>query len=507
MRALIAAMVAFLFATQAFAQQCCVPGTIDALPQATYWNPTDLYACSQQSVIRKCLNSQAVSGTWEVQDVKAWGAVGVGPSVDDTVAVQNAINFVQLHGGGEVFFPTTDGYYCLKGGITLTGTNVRLVGSSKAVVLSSCGQDVTTVKMTNGGESIENLTVLGIGQDGGPGIGSVSPAVVLGSECIECLMLDAEVFGGNGCVMNHSREAYFYRLKMNQSYGLGLMIFQGSSLSSAGGWMERLKLDQGWPVAGPPFGITPNTRAASTHYNLGDVAVISGYFVQASRAGTTSSGAAPGLQNYNTAMTDGTVTWLLAAPSGFAMLAMDSYSVEVYGEKLDLSGAALAGFIMENTLSGNIPTFFRCVQCIASGGIQAGFWFKNGAHAYLENSFAGCLESGCGTIYFSSAWGGDASIIGGGTQGGNYGIQVDGGADLAITGVSISSQASTGIYLGPEATHTTAMTNFIAGGVIGIAIQPPEDYYSVIGNICNGPASACVSDAATGAHSTVTGNH
>lgn len=103
-----------------------------------------------------------------------FGAVADG-SNDDTAAIQAAVNFVSLQGGGTVYFP--EGSYKVTSTITVAETGVKLVGENwyKSEIVFSMGTPGSDgIKVYNASKrldscSIENLRLEGTTSDDGLG--------------------------------------------------------------------------------------------------------------------------------------------------------------------------------------------------------------------------------------------------------------------------------------------------------------------------------------------------
>lgn len=502
--------------------------TIPQLPAPSSWQPSDLYECSQGpgtpfgNTSYRCTAPQNQSAPRYVEVASADGPLVFDGSTDNSTTIQAAINkAAAFSGAAMVVIPTSttssNNILCVKSPLRVSGNFIRLVGSSRqGAILSACGTDISVLTMSGFGDTLENITVFGKGVNNDTSsFGATHPAVTLASTCIECVLYNVEIDGGSFPVRWSSGEAYAFIIKTQYSYGGAHVYFKGTSAAAAGGWIKRAKLDQSWPEGQPSYGASSPNWTASTPVTVGQVFVISGpagfpnFFIQCSLAGTTGT-SQPTPSNFGISFSDGTAAWQLAgvASSGSGSLVIDSYTSEVYGEQVDMSGAFVAGALMENSVGGGTaPQFLKLVQSIGSQSQQAGIWLQAGGNVYLANDSFSCWETGCGDAYVSTSFTGQLSLTNSALMSGGYGADLEAGAAFSVYGNEVAGNAISGIRVGAAVSSVSVMGNNITNSPTGVSTVSGADYYNIIGNTCGTSVTTCVSDGASGAHSTVTGNH
>ena len=104
-----------------------------------------------------------------VLDVKALGAKGDGQS-DDQPVIQKAVAQVEAAGGGTVLIPPSGAPYIVRDSITITGSNVRIVGYGATLKLADHAKDgvITDVIQVVGTaeKPVEDLVIMGLTLDG-----------------------------------------------------------------------------------------------------------------------------------------------------------------------------------------------------------------------------------------------------------------------------------------------------------------------------------------------------
>ena len=509
------ASTSMAFMTPALAQT-----TTSGLPAVSNPLPTDVFSgfpaaggigTARKYTASQIMNLGAQSDTFFGSgrpwcDVQAEGATGDG-SDDDTQYFNKCVTILSGLGGGTVFMPPAkNGQYCIKtsGGVVVNAPYINFAGAAKSAgVMSSCHVETTVLTLNAHDDEFRHIIIYGKGSNNDTTtFGAVNPALVLGSNCIDCYGTDWEVYGGAPPILYQSGEADLIWGRADNSYGTALLVTRGVSPSQiAGGWLIRLKLDPEWPVCVPSYPTAIVSWSAGVPIARCSIVKTQGYFIQASQAGTTGS-VAPTLKNYGIGINDGSVVWQLASPVQFSALQVDSNSLEIYADTLDLTGAGMAGFEMTNSVSGgSAPILFRCVECLASQEYQAAFWARAGTRLYLTAPEANCIESGCSSIYYSDSFGGQSNIMGGESNGSGYGVFIGVGQNYSVMGMSQIGNG-TADYIGSAAAYVSIMGNNIQNSTNGIATQPGATHYNIIGNTCNNVTNP-ISDAAGASSSTV----
>ena len=169
---------------------------------AAEWFVPSSGTCSQHSGagdVGSC-NSSADGKSWlgifpnGVYDPAEFGATGQGSTTDDTSAIQDAINAMQVANGKLSFQGKT---YCIKTGPLEVGGNGRTVSGagSLATTLSACGADVSILQVGNTSPSSD-----GYFHDmfiaGSQTLGTTHPAII-STYCGHCSWQNLRVIGGS----------------------------------------------------------------------------------------------------------------------------------------------------------------------------------------------------------------------------------------------------------------------------------------------------------------------
>lgn len=358
-------------------------------------------------------------------DVRAFGCKGDN-FTDDTTNFQAALNAAGAVGGGIVYVPT--GSYKLLGGVTVP-TQVHLIGSGRDNCLLTSGfADVTVVSTAvNGTAYLEGFWILGKGVNGDTNFGATQPAFVMNGS--NGFVRDVRVWGGSQAVVINGSDSYFLNLESGVSYG------DQNVLSTGSNWFIRCKFDHSPIGVGVTTAMPYPNRANTTHYNVGDAVISTGYSMVCTVAGTT-GGVPPTLQNYGFSIIDGTVTWNLIAKAAYIGFQAAVPSAEIRFLETDFSGTGYtSSFQAQSSASGinltdcvfNANTdIVHCTYCIMTGcalngpgyvkiyGVNTGFvglhdnWYSGAGNFFVD----------AGVNYFAIR----GNYMGGGT------IQVQAGA-------------------------------------------------------------------------------
>ena len=275
-----------------------------------------------------------------VFDVRAFGAAGDN-ATDDTAAFQAAHDAATA--SGIVYVPngsTSANTYLIKTGpVNITTTGVTVVAGSLGGVTLSAGTADSAIFNLNGVRvSIRDLDIIGSAT-----INATKDAVTIGTSAVNPLIDHCLISGGRLCVNDlGAADPLVMRSVINSSYGQAV-------INAVGGYYQRCKIDQPWPVATPAASNLKGAWASATAYSLNDVVSTGGYNIQCSVAGTSGS-SAPTLQTYGVAITDNTVTWKLVGQTTYYGMKINTTSfIDI--TDADVTGNYTTGIVSENSTS------------------------------------------------------------------------------------------------------------------------------------------------------------
>lgn len=335
-------------------------------------------------------------------DPRSKGALG-DQTTDDTTAFTACVTALSVIGGTVFVSP---GNYCIKGGWTVSGLGLNIMGAGRGgVLLQTCGADVTLLTL-NATRSV----ISDIGLAGPNTLATTHDTLVLGAGCVECVV--DRVFGVQGrYVLNDiANDTRVTDSTLQNSYGNAIVYVNGQFYG------KSLKLDQIWPVSTPARQAAFPARTNTTGYTTGQVVTTAcvtsqgvSCLIQATNNGT-SAGSAPTVLPYNQNITDGTVVWKFAAPATFFSAQIDTASSVVTMSQTDFSGPFTYSVAMTNSLAGVVPTNLSITDSFFFP-ILGGFHGVAGAGVHLKgNQIANCITNGCTGILFDTSWTGDMDI-------------------------------------------------------------------------------------------------
>lgn len=458
------------------------------------------------------------------------GAVGNG-TTDDYAAFEACRVIVEgFASSGIIVVPPSNAPYCVKSTLTLQKAGTQVIGSGSMSALCTCGEDKTLIYMAKGmeydirdssaqgGQRISGLRLLGKGAcSGSSGIGATASVVVAGPLCAECVLDHLYVYGGAHAIEINAGEIRMFNIVTCCSYGSSTVWFVGRAESGqpyAGGQVRHLTPDQNnYPYGTPPQASTYTDRIPSFNYiTVGSVVKVTcqdgkKYHMQLRVAGQSSAATTLTCSNYNVDTIDNTARWVLIFPDPYYHVQIDTGSNQVDIYQSD-TGGGTAGFAMTNTLGGMPPTTIRCNNCNGGNGYLANFLIDSGnGVSFIGTQTGGCLSPGCYNYRFGDAFTGDARIQGGFCDSSPRCLRMV-GPEWFVTEVYMRQNTLAGIVVTASAGQMTIMGNHITNSPVGIDFQPatpPQDWYTIIGNICPGTAT-CV-NGGLGAHSSVSGNN
>jgi Pectate lyase superfamily protein/Periplasmic copper-binding protein (NosD) len=422
-----------------------------------------------------------------VFNVKAYGAVGNNAG-NDSPAIQAAINAATTNGGGIVFFPP--GNYRCNSTLSVSSAQMQLCGSS--VELNTGNQDVNLLYINGNRIKVSGLTLAG------GALGCTHPVVKVDTAALNCILEDCYIVGGFYCVQNLGSETVIVRNFMGTAYGPAV-VYAGAST-----YLDRVSLDQSWPVSAPTYpGSGFNPWAATTSVASGTIASLGGYYIQCSIAGTTGS-TAPSLQNYGVAITDGSAQWFLAAPTTYYGLQIIEGPVDEYN--CDHTGPYTAGVAITGTAQD-----INIVDCTFGGqSINGVLATGNGGGLRISGSQFSNIILG-GAIALESAWTGDTDIDGNLIFAAPIGIYHTAGSNTNIRGNRIYG-CNIGIFVAAGISEFIIESNQLGNSPNWGPNQNPveiatgsSDYFIVANNVIHGAANP-ITNGATGSHTVVSGN-
>jgi hypothetical protein len=440
-------------------------------------------------------------------NVREFGARG-NNSTDDSAAIQAAVAAAQATTLGlfqdYVVFPS--GTYCVSSLTSTTAARLALIGYGNAIVKVCGAHDVGVFALNGNNEAIRDLQIQGYNSPT-----ATQAALALGSSCVECFVGE-RVFVQYGlhAITNAAPDAKIWA-KAIDAYGSSL------ALGTAGAFWLRNKFDQPYPTNTAPA--VPYTLAAWTGshvYAANDLVTIgsNAWVLQATVGGTSGSGSEPAVAAYGSNITDGSVTWQLAAPRVYYALQLQTGASPTFVDKLDCTGVFARCVELDNGNGGNGPQQVTLRDINAGQNLDGGVWAQEGQNLTIDGGSAtNCVLAGCVGVALRSTWGQNAHIGGGFMAYANpYDIYLSGGTGTIIDGASLHGSSSACVNVAANVNDFAILgTDFSTGAIWGtctVAVNiasGTSDYYKAIGNIMHG-ATTGITDGGSGAHKTLLGN-
>lgn len=428
-------------------------------------------------------------------DVRAFGAKGDGVT-NDTSACQAAIDSLAAFNGGIVWF--SPGTYILSGGITVS-TCCRLIGAGHLnTILSAGGIDVTVVTLNSAGATLEHLLVSGKGALGDT-FAATQPAISTGASWVDGLILDVEAVFGSVALDIGGSDSILMDVSATEAYGEIV-----NNRSPGGCWFIRCKFDQDWPT-GIPSGMASAVpaRGNTTAYSPNQIVTSGGYILQC-KTGGTSGGGAPTLKNYGNDIADGSVTWRLACPVGYAGMIISNAGQHAL-TMCDFTGCFTNGLLVSGAV-----TALQISQCTFGEHLSSGI-ATNAAGSSMtisDNSIFGGIFTAAGAgINIGATWSQSCIIRGNKIDGANFsskwGVIIGGGVLTIIANNSFNGGAQA-IEISPGVTDFVIEGNVISATASIKVDAGASNYYNIVNNIVHGVA---VSDGGVGANKTISGNN
>ena len=338
-----------------------------------------------------------------------YGAKGDGITVDTSAFTAATTAAAGLNIGMVLIStaPTNTAVYCTPGW-TAAAQSIRIVftvGNNGGAQLSSCGSTLSPLELNGFASTLEHGFINGPGFVSGSA--PTNPALLLGSGCVECFILDPRIEGGNHAVQVNAGDVHIIGGHYESSYGAVIFVANG------GAYMQRMKRDQNYPTASicssqvnwsASLSVTANECLTLTSH--------SNFVVQVTTGGTT-GGSEPAPANYGTAISDGsTVKEALLKPANYYALECDSNS-GCYDSESDETGPYDYGIAQTNVLGGGASQTFVIDRTITGNELVGGIYLNAGAAASITNSqISACARAGCNGILFDTSYLGSFQIIG-----------------------------------------------------------------------------------------------
>lgn len=181
------------------------------------------YTASQVITALEALNVSAVA---TVINVKTYGAEGDG-TADDSLAVQSAIDAVQLAGGGIIYFP--QGIYKCNTGLTVTGTGVSFLGEGWNQSTTTVGSIIkaggTFTDLLNVSSAGERFAMTDMSLDGAGTATNLLTVDALNCQFTRCYGRRPASSGSGFNVTSNGTSAWFTNCRFNGANQSGVIGF------------------------------------------------------------------------------------------------------------------------------------------------------------------------------------------------------------------------------------------------------------------------------------------
>jgi hypothetical protein len=430
-------------------------------------------------------------------DVRAFGAKGDN-STDDTVAVQAAENAAAAAGfaGATVYWP--DGIYCLNGGITVSGNDIRNVGTSVAASYARiCNDaDVTVFHLEGTRDTIEHMSI------DGPNLTTTNHAAVWADTgAVNAKLDDVLIHYGVYGFLDQAADVVVTRSTISYSYNSNVAATAGDGL-----YFLRSTVDQGTPNNTTCTAIAAWSGTASVL--AGACKTVGSFVIQYTQAGTT-GGSSPTVLPYGSNIADGTATAQLMAPTTFTGMLLQTNVNFI--EDSDFSGPFLtAGIEINNSAAGNVISH-SILTAVGSASASA-VLLSSGNQAVLDGNSFSCSISGCLGLNVGTGWTGDGIF----TNNTAYGIAqqafiIQGGAHYALSG-NVTGGDGTGLYIAAGVLSVNSTGNNWGGdtpnggNTTGIVLATGNSDYIQITNDDLKAAGTALTNGSTGTHNSICNN-
>ena len=464
-------------------------------------------------------------------DVREQGAVG-DSSTNDTAAFNACVTQLHTFGGGIIFVPVSNGNYCLKGiagvGFTLNSSDtVAIVGAGRQVSLSDCNTDVTTVTLQGPNSSISNISVKGRGADSTDTFTINHDAILMQSNCSNCLishvtvsggLLPIHIIGGGQWLVNDT--------EASMAYGsANIYAVAATNGGVTTGWIWRSFADDSFPTGTGPVGTagtyTISAWAAAQAYAANKVVSNSGYYIQCTNCdGVKISGlSAPTNPVYGASVTDNQLTWKLLPAVGSCNIQLDSGNTQTIVFQTDATGPHLHNICVTDSQSFTPkPSLISIISSSPTSALSDNILLDsgNGITIAHNNPIDFCYASGCAAIDATANFGQGLNVVDNLMYAGSLGVVINaasGRANAIVSNNQMYGFSTEAILVQANITDFTISSNQCGtSGQFGTNAKcyqtsSGDDQEIIVNNNTHGSTNASSPlNGAGSANSTVTGN-
>jgi Pectate lyase superfamily protein len=430
-------------------------------------------------------------------DVRAFGATGNG-STDDTTAAQNAENAAAAAGFGGAIVYWPDGVYCINGGLTVSGGDIRNIGTSVgAAYLRICnGADVNAFHLEGTRDTIEHMHIDGLNSSSG-----THAAILVDTGAVNAKLDDLLVQYGLYGVQIETGDVIIRDSTIHYAYNINVVATTGDGL-----YFLRSTVDQGTPNNTICTAI--GNWSATASVSAGDCKTVSSTYVIQYTVGGTTGGSAPTIAPYQTNIIDGTATGqLMRLTAGLIGIQLNTFVN--YIEDADVSGPFTSGIQVTNSAFGNVISHSIT---LAVGANSAAIRLTTGGQTILDGNSAGCSINGCLGITAESGYSGFDSWL----NNSAYGIAqqcflLQGGAHYYLFG-NKTGNCGDGFYIAAAVSSVNSTVNNWGGdatngaNTVGVLLAAGSSDYIQISNDDLKTASTPLTNGSTGTHNFICNN-
>jgi hypothetical protein len=433
-------------------------------------------------------------------------------AVDNTAAVQAAINLSKFEAGGTIW---CGGYYRVDSGIIQDGNDIVWRGRDRSSGINTITAGKQLWKVTGARHGMYNMLLVYQAFTS-----TNSDYCLWVDDAVQFSMQDCRVLGGYYPIIS-SGGACADNTYINCDFIYPTGIAQNYMVNGTGGGVNgahhfiRCRFNSPYPGAVPTSSAQfKGVRANTTAYATNDVVSVGSYYLQAVVGGTT-SGTAPTVNFwYGVNVVDGTVTWQLCSNTSLVGCDIDTGVSSVYINGCDITGPFVAGFTTNNRFAGVEPRGIYINTNTVHGPLNNGATINAGDQIVIFqlDSYGSIFKNGVSSAngIFAAATVTDAQFNNNNLQGfdnGTYFLS-------NYTSVTMSTVAgcTRGIRVGANTNNFRIENNTAAGtplyGFNTTAIEVDagtSDNYIISLNSVAG-AGTGVSDGGAGANKTVANN-
>lgn len=446
------------------------------------------------------------SGQHTFQQGSFWCDPGGGGGVaDEHTAINSCIATLVSLGGGTV--KLTSGVHCDFAGTSMTNYPANVAISFEGTSggsYSNCQHDVVTLELNGTYQQVRNLSIAGYNSPS-----ATQPAFKIGPACIQCATYNVQLFFGAGG-MQQFGEATHYDLSVSDTFA-DLIYTEG------GTYMYRPRLDNipDTPVSGCSYpvrtGSIPAWSAGETVTKCELNLITSGgipWLIMAATNGTA-GGSSPAPATFGTSIADGTATWQLLSRSGANGNCVNiNNATSVLIDGADITTPCVWNVFIQGTSS--IVTINKSTIAY---GVNGNIQLKGGYDVKIDGNLqiGNCIPANCTGIEQTTSFTGDTSITNNTIFNVTFGYLIDGSGpgttqQNAIFTGNIVGGTSDGFISNSGALGFTVNNNGFgtaewgANSAKDISIGASNDYFSVVGNRCNGVGGGLTNGSSGASH-------